>query len=455
MAKAKTAYICAECGYNSPRWLGRCPSCGQFNTLEEKDISSAPYAARSKSELLERAYKTLDEIENFSDKRLKTRIPELDRVLSGGVVEGSLVLVGGDPGIGKSTLLLQVCAGICAQDKTALYVSGEESLQQVKMRARRLDITSKNLYMLAETDISAIENAITNLKPDIVIIDSIQTMRSDALTGVPGSVSQVRECTAVLTRIAKSMNISIIIVGHVTKDGALAGPRVLEHMVDAVLYFEGEKRDMYRMIRAVKNRFGATDEIGVFEMRAEGLVDISNPSEYMLNGRPVGVPGSVVTCCVEGTRPIMVEVQALVSHTSFGTPRRAVTGTDFNRTVMTIAVLEKRVGFNLSAYDSYINVAGGLKIAEPALDAAVALAVASSFQNIPADPLVIVFGEIGLTGELRAVTATEKRVAEAAKLGFTVCILPASNMKGLKKPENIRVLGAANVGELLRAGLSK
>jgi DNA repair protein RadA/Sms len=385
---------------------------------------------------------------------VKTEISELDRVLSGGIVEGSLILVGGDPGVGKSTLLLQTCQGIGEQNKKALYVSGEESLRQVKMRARRLNVTTEHLYIYAETDLRAVENAMAALKPDVAVIDSIQTMRDDGASGAPGSVSQIRECTSALTRIAKSMNIAIIIVGHVTKDGALAGPRALEHMVDVVLYFEGEKRDAYRIIRAVKNRFGATDEMGVFEMRGEGLTAIANPSEYMLKGRPVGVSGSVATCCMEGTRPVMVETQALVSRTSFSAPRRVATGADFNRTVMIIAVLEKRVGFNLSACDAYVNVAGGLKISEPAMDSAIALALASSFKNVPCDPRVSVFGEIGLTGELRAVTMAERRLNEAAKLGFRTAILPASNMESLKKSQNIRTLGAANINELLDAGLS-
>ncbi len=456
MAQQKTQYCCDECGYTSPRWLGRCPSCQNYNTFtEEQPPETRQTAVRSKT-----VFPGPVEVQPLSaisptsgQSRMVTGLGELDRVLSGGIVEGSLVLVGGDPGIGKSTMLLQICEGIGGMGHTILYVSGEESLQQIKLRAQRLGIQTEKLFLLSETDVTAIEQAVSKLLPQLVIIDSIQTMYNPLHAGVPGSVGQVRECTAAFLKMAKGLNISVILVGHVTKEGNLAGPRLLEHMVDTVLYFEGERRQAYRLIRAVKNRFGATDEIGVFEMNDTGLSEIKNPSEYMLNGRPKGVPGSVVTCSIEGTRPIMAEVQALVCNTSFGMPRRTATGLDYNRVVMLMAVLEKRAGLQLGNYDSYVNIAGGMKIAEPAMDAAVALAVAGSFRNKGADPDTVVFGEIGLTGEIRGVTMADKRVGEAQKLGFRQCVLPQANLKGLKVPPGIEVYGAANISELLSVAL--
>ncbi len=450
-SKVKTIFSCIECGYESPRWLGRCPTCGNYNTLVEEatEVKSPGVKQGAKAS----SYTTLDKITPMSSQRISTKNSELDRVLSGGIVEGSLVLVGGDPGIGKSTLLLQICEAIGTQGKKILYVSGEESLQQIKMRAERLQVSTGNLYLFSETNISYVEDAINELKPNLVIIDSIQTMYNENVSGVSGSVTQVRENTSTFMKIAKGVNISVIIIGHVTKEGSIAGPKILEHMVDTVLYFEGEKRQMYRIIRAVKNRFGATDEIGVFEMRDKGLFEIENPSEYMLSGRPLNVSGSVVTCCMEGTRPLLTEVQALISYTNFGLPRRMATGLDYNRVTMLIAVLEKRGGLKLGSYDSHVNIAGGMKIIEPALDAAVALAVASSYENRAVDPFTMAFGEIGLTGELRAVASAEKRLFEAYRLGFKQCILPQANLKGLKKPDGIRVFGASNVNELIEVVL--
>ena len=454
MPKAKTIYSCRECGYQSGRWLGRCPSCASYNTMDEEgEVFIEPSrgsAARSskKTEAL-----SLEDISDAAENRMTTGIGELDRVLSGGIVEGSLVLIGGDPGIGKSTLLLQICNAIGEADKTILYVSGEESATQIKLRADRLGITTKKLLIASQTSVDNIKQLISQTKPDLLIIDSIQTMYREDIASAPGSVSQVRECTSVFMRIAKEEGISVIIVGHVTKDGAIAGPRVLEHMVDVVLYFEGERRELYRLLRSVKNRYGSTNEIGVFEMNDKGLREITNPSEYMLAGRPIGVTGSVVTCSIEGTRPLLAEVQALVTYTNFGTPRRMASGMDYNRVVMLIAVLEKRAGLQLGSYDSYVNIAGGLKILEPALDASALLAVASSYRNKPVDPYTMVFGEVGLTGEMRAVAMAEKRLNEAVKLGFKACVLPQENTKGLKIPAGIRVFGAGNIAELLQVAL--
>ena len=451
MVKSRIIYVCRICGYETGRWLGRCPTCGSFSTLEQIETA---IAAEKKPVNLKKA-ELLTEVVPIPENRTPTGLSELDNVLSGGIAEGSLVLLGGDPGIGKSTLLLQICMNLSKYGKSILYVSGEESTRQIKLRADRLGVKADNLYVAAETRISAIEGMIGDIKPDLVIIDSIQTIGNDAIQSPPGSVSQVRACTSELMRIAKGLSISVFIVGHVTKEGAIAGPKVLEHMVDTVLYFEGERRDSYRVIRAVKNRFGSTDEIGLFEMCTNGLMPISNPSEYMLNGRPLDAPGSVVTCGMEGTRPILNEVQALVCASSFDMPRRTSTGLDFNRSVMLLAVLEKRAGLKLSAYDCYLNIAGGVKTSEPSLDAAVIGAAASSYTNKAVDPYTMVFGEIGLTGELRAVNMTEKRIAEAIKMGFRQCIIPSANLGRLKEQENCRILGAANVNELLEACLGK
>ncbi|MCL2461610.1 MAG: DNA repair protein RadA [Defluviitaleaceae bacterium] len=456
MAKQTTAFACANCGYESAKWLGKCPSCGSYNSLEEKEYPAAAASGRPAHKSIGTgAPLRLSEIKAHGDERIPTGISELDNVLSGGVVKGSLILVGGDPGIGKSTLLLQLSRNVCRAGRTTLYISGEESAAQIRMRAARLGVDTDNLLILAENDMEAIEAALADTQPDMAVIDSIQTVYNPAISSTPGSVTQIRECTSALMKIAKGRNVTVWIVGHVTKEGALAGPRVLEHMVDTVLYFEGEKRESYRIIRAVKNRFGATDEIAIFEMREDGLREITNPSEYMLSGRPIRVPGSVVSCGMEGTRPILAEVQALCCFTSFGIPRRVVNGLDYNRTVMLIAVLEKRAGLKLGTYDVYVNIAGGLKIDEPYVDAAAVLSIASSYRNTPIDPYTAVLGEVGLTGELRAVANAEKRAAEAAKQGFKTCLMPRVNLKGLREYGEMKIVGVRNVVELLNEGLGK
>ncbi len=452
MAKIKTKYICNKCGYETAKWLGKCPDCGSFSSFEEvvEAFETKRGAAQGFRAVKPQALNNIIPLEN---QRTSTGIPELDRVLGGGIVQGSLTLVGGDPGIGKSTLLLQVCDALCRQNKNVLYVSGEESPQQIKMRADRLNITTEGLAVLSETCFNIVEATIAEEKPDLVIIDSIQTMFIEDIPSAPGSVTQVREATSRIMHIGKRDNISVIIVGHVTKEGSLAGPRMLEHMVDTVLYFEGEKRASYRILRAVKNRFGSTNEIGVFEMRENGLNQIDNPSEYMLTGRAENVPGTIVTCSMEGTRPLLIEVQALSSYTGFSVPRRMATGTDYNRVILLIAVLEKRAGVQLSSYDVYVNLTGGIKIAEPSLDAAVILAIASAHTNKIIDRSLIAFGEVGLTGEIRAVAMAEKRVSEAAKLGFTTCIVPYANLKEASKVKDIKVKGVRTVEELLNAVL--
>jgi len=418
--------------------------------IEKSSANSAALAkAAAKSSLLTK----FNEIKQSSYERISTKIAEFDRVLSGGFVDGSVVLLGGEPGIGKSTLLLQICQNIGGIGKNVLYVSGEESAEQIKMRGERLGITTDKLYLLPETKLETVLATINSLNPDFLIVDSIQTMHTEELTGSPGSVSQVRECTMSLMETAKSMNIPTIIVGHVTKEGSIAGPKILEHIVDTVLYFEGDRREMYRIIRTVKNRFGATNEIGVFEMTDSGLKEIKNPSEYMLSGRPINVPGSAVTCAVEGTRPILAEVQALVTQTNYGMARRNVTGVDPNRVAMMLAVLEKKTGMQLGNFDSYVNIAGGMKITEPAVDAAALAAVASNYRNKPINPKTMIFGEVGLAGEIRAVHMAEARIMEAARMGFSECVLPAANMKGIKKSSDIQVLGARDVSELLGAVL--
>lgn len=422
MAKLKTKYVCSECGYETSKWFGKCPSCGTFNTMsEEIDSKKSVYSSVSSISSFGKPLR-LENIQPINNNRIKTKIGELDRVLSGGIVPGSLTLVGGDPGIGKSTLLIQIAQFIGEQGKKILYVSGEESVQQIKLRASRLNINTQNLLLLSETNLNIIENTVRDVLPDLLIIDSVQTMFLDEISSAPGSVTQVRECTSKLMHLGKGKNISIIIVGHVTKDGAIAGPRVLEHIVDTVLYFEGERRASYRILRSVKNRFGSTNEIGVFEMKKEGLVEIKNASEYMLSGRPINVPGSVITCSIEGTRPILVEVQSLITYTNFGMPRRMATGVDYNRVNLLIAVLEKRVGINFANYDSYVNLTGGIKVAEPSLDVSIICAVVSSYKNKAINPYTLVFGEVGLTGEIRAVTMSEKRVFEASKLDLKLVL---------------------------------
>ncbi|MCC8097345.1 MAG: DNA repair protein RadA [Eubacterium sp.] len=451
MAKVKTKYVCSNCGYETGKWLGKCPSCGEFATLSEETVTEnkSGFAGRLTPVGSSGQPKILSEISDLDSKRNKTGIGELDRVLSGGLVKGSFTLVGGDPGIGKSTLLIQVCRQLGESGEKILYVSGEESASQVKLRACRLGITTDRLYILSETSLSLIENAVNQVNPDLVIIDSIQTMYCEEVTSAPGSVSQVRESGYRLLKLAKQNGITVIIVGHVTKDGQLAGPRVLEHMVDTVLNFEGDKNFTGRILRCTKNRFGGTNEIGIFDMTSKGLIEIKNPSEYLLSGRPKNVSGSAVTCCIEGSRPILLEVQALASYTSFDMPRRIVAGTDFNRVIMLVAVLEKRAGFKLGNFDIYINLTGGLRVSEPALDGVIAAAIASSYRNAPVDPATVVFGEIGLTGELRGVTMCEKRITESAKLGFKNIIIPAANAKEIPKGIKANVRYAENINELL------
>ena len=445
--KGKTSFYCTECGNESAKWQGKCPACGAWNTLVEEPAKNVKNTVSARSGHIA-APVALSQVSFQSEERILTGIHEFDRVLGGGIVVGSLVLIGGDPGIGKSTLLLQVCKAL-SESRNLLYVSGEESAKQIKMRADRLGTFGDGVKLLAENSLDIIEEVIKTAAPEIVIIDSIQTMSRDDLSAAPGSVSQVRECTNTLLHVAKDNNITVLIVGHVTTEGQVAGPRVLEHMVDTVLYFEGEQSANYRILRAVKNRFGSTDEIGVFEMKTEGLREVSNPSEYMLQGRPLGEPGSVVAPVVEGSRSILVEIQALVCKTSFQIPRRTAAGADYNRTNLLLAVLEKRLGTELSWCDAYLNVAGGLKINEPALDLAIVLALLSSFKNRPLDGKTACFGEVGLTGEVRGVSHAEQRIKEAAKLGFEACILTAVQCREYanKYPE-IKLIGVGSVREL-------
>ena len=424
MAKAKTtAFFCKECGYESSKWLGQCPACRAWNTLVEEPVAKmAPAAGKGRMSAERGAGMAaakpalLSEIRLEKEDRISTGFKELDRVLGDGIVAGSLVLVGGDPGIGKSTLLLQVCRHLAAAGQRVLYISGEESLKQIKMRANRIGTVTGELRFLSETNLERIEAVIDQEKPQIVVIDSIQTMYREEITSAPGSVSQVRESTGVLMQIAKSRGIAIFVVGHVTKEGVVAGPRVLEHMVDTVLYFEGDRNAVYRILRSVKNRFGSTNEIGVFEMGEEGLAEVENPSEYMLDGRPKEASGAVVSCSFEGTRPILLEVQALVAETSFGMPRRTAAGTDYNRVNLLMAVLEKRCRYELSRLDAYVNITGGMRMSEPALDLAIVMALMSSYKDRPVDPGMLIFGEVGLSGEVRGISQAAQRVAEAAKL---------------------------------------
>ena len=453
MAKAKkTAYFCKECGMESSKWLGQCPGCGAWGSFVEEPVvrtSTGKAVAHKES----RQPSKLSEVEFSEDTRIASGIEELDRVLGGGIVVGSLVLVGGDPGIGKSTLLLQMCQKLVQQGKKVLYVSGEESEKQIKMRAERLGVFQSDLLVMSETDLDIVAETITRSTPDVVIIDSIQTMYREEIGSAPGSVGQVRETTSTLLRLAKGMSISIFIVGHVTKEGVVAGPRVLEHMVDTVLYFEGDGGASYRFLRGVKNRFGSTNEVGVFEMRGSGLVEVANPSEFMLQGKPEDAPGSVVACSMEGTRPILVEVQGLVCQTNFNYPKRTAAGIDFNRVNLLLAVLEKRLGVRMSDMDAYINVAGGMRLNEPAVDMGIVLAILSSYRNQVIDGRTICFGEIGLVGEVRAVSMAEARVQEAAKLGFERCILPEVNRRQLDLDQmdlkGLKLIGISNVYELL------
>ena len=444
----KTVYFCQECGYESAKWMGQCPACKAWNTFVEETVSSKKSSSGSiKTTQKKTEPVVLKDISLSSDERQSCGIGELDRVLGGGIVPGSLVLVGGDPGIGKSTLLLQVCRNLSSQGISVLYISGEESLRQIKLRADRLGTFNDKLKLLCETNLENIREIIERTKPDVAVVDSIQTMFHEDISSAPGSVSQVRESTNVLMQIAKGMGVSIFIVGHVTKEGNVAGPRVLEHMVDTVLYFEGDRHASYRILRGVKNRFGSTNEIGVFEMRQNGLVEVENPSEYMLSGKPENASGSVVACSMEGTRPILLEIQALVARTNFGMPRRTAAGTDYNRVNLLMAVLEKRLGMNLGNCDAYVNIAGGIKMNEPAIDLGIVMALVSSYRNRPIDEKTIVFGEVGLSGEVRAVNMPEQRVAEAKKLGFETCILPEVCMKTVKDVKGIKLLGVKSVNE--------
>ena len=462
--KKNTAFFCQECGFESAKWTGQCPSCKAWNTMVEEPVrisSSRQGASRAKGISASRNTGfalggnsrvfhpvPLSSVEEGEEVRFSTGLAELDRVLGGGAVAGSLILVGGDPGIGKSTILLQTSCNMARNGIRILYISGEESLRQIKLRAARIGDAPESLRFLCETNLETITDLLMREKPQAVVIDSIQTMYSEEVASAPGSVSQVRETTAVLLRLAKEMGITFFLVGHVTKEGTVAGPRVLEHMVDTVLYFEGDRYASYRILRGVKNRFGSTNEIGIFEMRREGLVEVPNPSEYMLSGRPLGSSGSVVTCSMEGTRPMLTEVQALVVSTNYGYPKRQSTGTDANRVGVLMAVLEKRLGIPLSDYDAYINLAGGIRQTEPALDLGIILAILSSFYNRPVPDDLVVFGEIGLSGEVRAVTMAEIRVQEAAKLGFHTCILPASSARGIKVPDQMKLIPIKGIGQL-------
>lgn len=451
--KSKTTYICRECGYKSPKWLGKCPGCNSWNTMDETLIATEKKTSAVSSLVKEstgnaRMPKKISDVTADFETRYKTGLKELDRVLGGGIVKGSLILVGGDPGIGKSTLLLQICQSVGASKKI-LYASGEESEGQIKIRAERLGVTTDNLYLISETDVSTIVECINEIKPDIVIIDSIQTMNREDISSASGSVPQVREATNAFMRIAKTLGIAFFIVGHVTKEGAIAGPRVLEHMVDCVLYFEGDRQLTFRILRAVKNRFGSTNEIGVFEMRDTGLTEVENPSAMLLEGRNTDISGSAIVCAMEGSRGVMAEIQALVTPTGFGNPRRMANGIDLYRLLLLIAVLEKRARMNLSNSDVYLNVAGGLKIDETAVDLGICAAIATSQSDIPLPSDMIFIGEVGLGGELRGVSQLEKRINEAAKLGFKSAIVPKQSLRGVKVPEGFAAYGIRTVSEMI------
>ena len=450
----KTVYFCQECGYESAKWMGQCPGCKSWNTFVEETVSTKKPSSSGVMKSSEKRQEPviLKDISLSEDERQTTQIGELDRVLGGGIVPGSLVLVGGDPGIGKSTLLLQVCRNLAEKQVSVLYISGEESLRQIKLRANRIGQFTDKMQLLCETNLEVIREVIERRKPDVVVIDSIQTMFHEDVSSAPGSVSQVRESTNILMQIAKGMGVSIFIVGHVTKEGNVAGPRVLEHMVDTVLYFEGDRHASYRILRAVKNRFGSTNEIGVFEMQKGGLVEVENPSEYMLSGKPENASGSVVACAMEGTRPILLEIQALVCQSSFNLPRRTSVGLDYNRVNLLLAVLEKRGGIVMAGCDAYVNIAGGMRLDDPSADLGIVFALVSSFKNraIPSD--MVMFGEMGLSGEVRGVSGAEQRVREAAKMGFKTCIIPRSNLDNVKKMKDLgdmKVVGVANIQQAL------
>lgn len=452
MAKLKSVYVCSECGYESAKWYGKCPGCGEWNSMNEEMPVSSAVKSSANSFLSTQKVMRLKDITGDVEKRISTGIKEFDRVLGGGIVEGSLVLISGDPGIGKSTILLQICEYL-GQNKYVLYVSGEESVNQIKLRANRLGVVTDNLAILSQTDIGSIIETIRTEKPDVVIIDSIQTMIYSECSSSAGSVTQVRECTNILMHTAKSFGVSIFVVGHVNKDGALAGPKVLEHIVDTVLYFEGERNYSYRILRGVKNRFGSTNEIGVFEMKQDGLQEVENPSLMMISGRPKNTSGTCVACVMEGSRPILAEVQGLVTATGFGTPRRMCTGFDYNRMAMILAVLEKRAGYFFNNMDTYINVVGGLRLEEPSADLTVAMALVSSLKDMVVDEKVIAFGEVGLAGEIRAVSHCEQRVAESYRLGFEKCVIPFHNYKSLSKElkVNMDIVPVRTIRDAFRA----
>lgn len=448
MAKAKTIFVCSECGNESPKWLGKCPACNSWNTFYEQKIEK--YTETNKIEKkINNTPKPLNSYVGQEANRTSTGYLELDGVLGGGLVKGSLILLGGEPGIGKSTLILQLCEKVQGEGKV-LYVSGEESAEQIKLRADRLEIKNQDLMFLGETDIDVIKDAISDMKPKLVIIDSIQTMYSDEITAAAGSVSQVREITSQIMRMCKAQQITTIIIGHVTKEGNIAGPRVLEHMVDTVLYLEGERYNTYRILRAVKNRFGSTNEIGMFEMREEGMCEVTNPSDILITEREDNPSGSCILASVEGTRPILVEVQALTSQTVFGLPKRTANGFDYNRLAVLIAVLEKKAGLSLGNQDVYLNIAGGMKISEPAADLGIIATVASSYKNVPIPQSTVVMGEVGLTGEVRRINLIEKRLKEAEKLGFKACIIPENNKKVLKDNYKLDIIGVKSIGDMLR-----
>lgn len=446
-------FFCSSCGHESSKWLGQCPACREWNTMVEapapvKQAGASAAAMSAARPGTRRRPVPLSSVEETGEERFSTGFTELDRVLGGGVVAGSMILLGGDPGIGKSTILLQAARNMAASGLDILYISGEESLRQIKLRGKRIGEISDRLRFLCETDLDAITEVLEEEKPRLAVIDSIQTMYSAQVQASPGSITQIREATGILLRIAKETGITFFLVGHVTKEGNVAGPRVLEHMVDAVLYFEGDRYASYRVLRSVKNRFGSTNEIGIFEMRGDGLAEVLNPSEFLLSGRPHDAGGSVVTCSMEGTRPLLLEVQALVCHTNYGYPKRQATGTDFNRVSLLMAVIEKRLGVPMSQYDAYINLAGGIRQTEPALDLGIVFAILSSFRNVPVDDHMMVFGEVGLSGEVRAVSMAQMRVQEAAKMGFTACVLPRSNMRRLQAPEGMRLIPVSSLAEL-------
>ncbi len=454
--KSKIIYQCTACGYESPKWAGKCPECGAWNSMEEivkETVNSPKSIAVRMAGGLSKAV-PINEISTQDEHRYHTGLSELDRVLGGGIVKGSLVLISGDPGIGKSTMLLQICEYL-GQSLRILYVSGEESARQIKLRAARLGVQSANLMVLTETDVQYIIEEIRAEKPDLVMIDSIQTMNHTDLNSSPGSITQVRECTNALTRCAKTMDIPIMIVGHVNKDGAIAGPKVLEHIVDAVLYFEGDRQMTYRILRAVKNRYGSTNEIGVFDMGETGLQQVENPSQAMLSGRPKDASGTCVTAVMEGSRPILAEIQGLATTSGYGTPRRMSTGFDYNRMALILAVLEKRAGYYFSNLDAYVNVVGGLRLDEPAVDLAVAMALISSLKDMPIREDTAVFGEIGLAGELRSINRADLRISEAVRLGFTRCILPYHNLKSLSNANGLEVIGAKNIRDAYEAAVSR